>query len=178
MIDKLGQDIWHSILVDAGLPPNKIYHTIQFYPDEELEHIITASSYKLGKSKEAIYREIGKDFGKYLISAYGLMFFPSWKTIDVIEKISPKIYKILQLIDPHTPKSEVRTKRISKNEVIVYYQSPRKMCEFIEGVYEGAAIHFKENIQITQLHCMHNGAPECELQIKLLSPAIALIKSK
>lgn len=179
LIERLGQDCWQSILVEAGLPPNKIYHTIQFYPDIELEHIINAACTKLHKPKEALYREIGKDFGKYLIGAYGLMFFPSWKTIDVIDKISPKIYKILQLIDPKTPKSEVRTKRISKNEVLVYYQSPRRMCEFIEGVYVAAGEHFKENIEIKQLQCMHQEAPECEIQIKLVeSPATALIKSK
>jgi predicted hydrocarbon binding protein len=44
------------------------------------------------------------------------------------------------------------------------YRSPRKMC-FPEGLLEGAADHFGEQVEIDQPRCMTRGDDSCVLEI-------------
>jgi hypothetical protein len=178
MVERLGTEGWKTILIEAGLPAAKNYHTIGYYPDEELELLLRVAAVKLGVSRNILFRDLGKDFGIYLISCYRMMFRSGWRTLDIIEKVAPKVFKISQLVDPKAPPSEVTCDRISPIEVIVHYNSPRKMCPYIFGIIDATGEYFEEKIWITHVRCMLEGAPECEIHVKLLQPKSGIMTSR
>ena len=45
------------------------------------------------------------------------------------------------------------------------YDSHRKMCSFAEGLIEGAAAHFGQQVAIVQPTCMLRGDDKCQLEI-------------
>lgn len=168
MTAALGTEGWTNLLIKTGLPKDKIYHSLRFYPDEEFEQLLNIATIKLGISKDKLLRRLGKDFANYLLNSFGNMFLSSWTILDVLEKAAPPLYNAMQTIDPKAPKSYVRFKRLSSDEVILYYMSPRKMCNYIIGIIEGIADHHDEIITVSHSACMLLGASECEIHIKLI----------
>lgn len=161
-------ETWKEILEEAGFPPTKTYRILGHYPDAEWNVLIDLASRKLGVAKRELLHNLGKDFGRYLIRTYKIMFFPSWHSLDVIEKAAPIVYKTIQLIDPNTPKNEVGCERIAPDEVVVHYKSPRRMCDYVEGIIESMGEHFNEKLQCGHEKCMRKGGNECEIHVKLL----------
>ena len=50
----------------------------------------------------------------------------------------------------------------SEKELIIEYHSPRKICQFFEGLIEGTAEYFRSPITFQQKQCVHSGAQFCE----------------
>lgn len=168
MLSAIGQEGWESLLQKAGFPNDKTYHTLRFYPDEEFEQLLDLATIKIGISKDKLLRRLGKDFASYIANNFANMFLSSWTMLDIIEKAAPSLYNAMQMIDPNAPKSYVRTKRESPDEIALYYMSPRKMCGYVIGIIEGLADCRNEIIKISHSACMQRGATECEIHIKLV----------
>lgn len=168
MIGNLGQQAWKEILKGAGQPEDKVYRTIRFYPDDEYEKLLEIACAKIGIERDVLQKKLGLDFGRYLLKTYKVMFFPSWRTLDVIEKAAPKVFKSIQYVDLHAPKSTVRCERISPDEVVVYYQSERKMCPYILGIIDSMGEYYNEKLDVYHTKCQRNKASECEIHVKLV----------
>lgn len=168
MEEHLGQAKWQSLLAIAGLPPNKIYYSMRYYPDTEFDQIWKLCAVEMGLSAKEMLRLLGKAFGQYTIQIYGIMLFKNWRALDVIEKAAPIVYKSVQFVDPYTPRSSVKCDRIATNEVVVHYESPRKLCWYICGIIEAMGEHYHEKLEIAQFKCMHFNDLECEIHVKLI----------
>lgn len=168
VLEGYGQEEWKAVLEKAGLPSDKKYHSIRFYPDVEFTKLVDACSEEFHINGKALLRDLGKVFGKHLISVYSTMFLKEWKSLDVIEKVAPKVFTTIQFIDPYTPRSRVTCSKIASDEVVVYYRSPRKMCVYICGIIEAVGEHFKEKLKITELTCMLKNDEECQIHVKLI----------
>ncbi|MCB1112719.1 MAG: heme NO-binding domain-containing protein [Chlamydiales bacterium] len=166
VLDNYGKEKWNQVLDQAGLSTNKMYHSIRFYPDAEFEQLIDVCAKDLRINKNTLLRDFGKIFGEHLISMYGGMFLKDWKSLDIIEKVAPKVFITIQFVDPYTPKSKVKCERVSPDEVVIHYQSPRKMCIYLFGIIDAVAEHFQEKLEITETGCMHQGDPECVIHVK------------
>lgn len=56
------------------------------------------------------------------------------------------------------------------NEVTLYYDSPRQLCEVLIGAIEGAAERYGETVQVVEISCMKQGAPVCQLKASFSAP--------
>jgi hypothetical protein len=52
------------------------------------------------------------------------------------------------------------------DELVIHYRSARKLCAFMEGLLDGVALYFQEEIQHEQRRCMHTGSDHCEFALK------------
>ena len=57
---------------------------------------------------------------------------------------------------------------LSSDELIMIYNSKRKLCTFLKGLITGVAVHYNEKIEIEELECMKAGTTHCKLKIKFL----------
>lgn len=168
MINALGEEEWKDLLRQAGQPEDKVYRSIKFYSDDEFDKLVEIACGKIGIDKDVLYKKLGLDFGRYLLKTYKVMFFPSWRALDVIEKAAPKVFKSIQYIDAHAPKSSVVCERVSPEEVIVHYQSERKMCPYILGIIDAMGEYFNEKLEVSHTKCQRYKGSECEIHVKLI----------
>lgn len=56
------------------------------------------------------------------------------------------------------------------NEVILRYDSPRKLCDVLLGAIEGSAERFGETVQVQEHACMKTGAPFCRISARFFAP--------
>jgi hypothetical protein len=97
---------------------------------------------------------------------YRAYILPEWKTLDVIEHTEERIHKMVRLQHKGARPPYLSTTRRSADEIVVHYASERKLCSLAKGFATGIARHYGETLQITDLTCMHRGAPTCEILIR------------
>lgn len=171
-----GRDSWTELLKAAGFPSDKIYRTVRFYPDLEFDKLLACAIEKTGLPREVFLRQLGKHSGSYIIETYKMMVLPRWRTLDVVEKVGAKIYRTIQFVDVNAPKSIFECERKSNEELILHYDSPRKMCQYILGVIDAVAEHFGEKIIDIHDQCMNTNeeALECTVTLRLIRAANVL----
>jgi predicted hydrocarbon binding protein len=67
-----------------------------------------------------------------------------------------------------TSPPKLRCQMNAPDEVVVVYDSPRKMCPLAKGIITGVAKHYGERVAIAEPRCMLKGASECQLVVNVL----------
>jgi hypothetical protein len=163
--DRFGAPLWEDLLAKAAIGP-KLYLAIQEYPDEELNAILQAASTHTGLTLAAILEDFGDFTGPHLVRMYRTYILPEWKTLDVIEHTEERIHKMVRLQHKGARPPYLSTTRRSEDEIVVHYASERRLCSLAKGFATGIARHYGETLHITDLTCMHRGAPTCEILIR------------
>ena len=160
-----GKGTWENLLKKAGLE-KKFYLPVQEYPDAEAGALVMAASSITGHTVSDVLQDFGEFIVPSLLKMYGHLMKPEWKTIDVIERTEATVHAVVRIKNPGARPPQLRTKRISPDEVVLIYTSPRRMCALAIGIGKGLGNYFHEKILINQIQCMHKGAPCCEISFR------------
>jgi hypothetical protein len=162
---KHGPGTWKLLLNKAGLD-SKQYDRFHDYPDQEVMALVTAASSATGLAPSAVLEDFGEFVAPSLLKMYANLILPQWKTIDVIHETEGTIHAVVRQRNKSAKPPKLSTKRISPDEVVLTYDSPRKMCSLAKGIARGLAKHFRETIAISETQCLHQGAPSCIIEFR------------
>jgi hypothetical protein len=150
---------------EAGIGP-RVYLPVATYPDAEAIALVGAASTLSGKPAA----ELLDAFGEYLVSpllrTYSSLVRPEWRTLDLLEHTESTIHRIVRLREPDATPPELACERVSTDEVVIRYGSPRRLCALALGLIRGVARHYAETIEIRESACMNAGAPQCEIRAR------------
>jgi len=138
-----GYELVDTIIENSNLKSKGIYTSVGTYPHEELFYLINQLSLKTGISVP----EILKKFGKYAFSIFTKTYtdlIAKYNNIyDFLERLEDTIHvEVLKLY----PEAELPSFSIIKNdanEMILNYQSERKLADLAEGLLIGCLEYFK-----------------------------------
>jgi hypothetical protein len=168
--DALGTGTWPKLLESAGLA-NKLYMPIGTYPDEELVALVSTAASLGGGSVDATLHGFGEFIAPDLLRMYSSRISKDWKTLDVIENTEETIHTVVRAQNPGADPPRLRCRRLSPEEVVISYSSPRKLCAVAKGIVRGLARDLRERVTITESSCMHKGAVTCEITVTLEAEA-------
>ncbi|MEW6737225.1 MAG: heme NO-binding domain-containing protein [Acidobacteriota bacterium] len=168
VISRFSKDTWELLLKEAGLWP-KIYLNFQEYPDQEAIALITTASRLTGKPPEAIIEDFGEFIVPSLLKVYMSLIKPEWRTLDLIENTEEIIHTIIRRKTTAANPPTLQCERVNEKQIILTYDSPRKMCTLAKGIIKGIAKHYNETISINQTTCMLTGSPNCKISVALSS---------
>lgn len=157
-----GRGTWSALLKKANLE-NRVYLPIQEYPDAEAVSLVMAVSALTWRPLSAVLEDFGQFIVPSLVRIYGHLLKPTWGTIDVIANTEATVHTVVRLKNPGAKPPQLKTERLSPDEVLLIYTSPRRMCALAIGIAAGLGRHFQEKIVATQTMCMHKGATRCEI---------------
>ncbi len=163
---KFGGDTWNSLLQGSGIG-FKAYLAIQEYPDQEVVLLVSTASKMTGQSVPDILEDYGEFIVPDLAKMYEALIDPQWNVLDFIENTEEFIHETVRLRNPGAYPPEIKCSRPSPDEVIIIYNSPRKMCAVAKGIVKGVAHHYKERIRIAETNCMLKGDPSCKISVTL-----------
>jgi len=164
---RFGGDTWNNLLKESGIG-SKLYMPIQEYPDEEAVALVSAASKMTGKSIPTILEDFGEFIVPDLMKMYWALIKPEWKTLDFIENTEETIHKVVRIKNPGANPPKIKCHRPSPDEVIITYNSPRRMCALVKGIVKGAAKFFNEQILVAETNCMLKGDSSCKISVKLV----------
>ena len=159
---KHGRGTWDALLKKANLE-NRVYFSIQEYPDAEIISLIMAACAMTGLSASAVLEDFGRFMVPSLIRMYGHLLKPEWGAIDVIDHTEGTVHAVVRVKNPEAHPPKLKTRRITRDEVLLVYTSPRQMCGLAIGIGKGLGEHFGETIVADQAMCLHKGATRCEI---------------
>lgn len=158
--DEYGYDMWEGLLSDAKL--EGAYTAVGSYEDAELMSLVSAASTKTGDPADTIVRWFGHKCLPLLADRYPDFFSPHKTTraflLTLNEVIHPEVRKLFP--GAYAPSFQFKE---NKDSLELAYESHRNMCSFAEGLIEGAAEHFSEEVGISQLECTKRGGDKCVL---------------
>src|ERR1051325_1639810 len=158
-----GEDTWDALLDAAGL--EGAYTSLGSYPDGDLLKLVGAASAALKLPADTVVRWFARNALPILAQKYPKFFEPHTSTrpflLTLNDIIHPEVRKIYPGAD--VPVFDFET---NSDEVLVMgYKSPRKFCSFAEGLIEGAAAHYGEEVEIEHPKCMKRGDDKCILRL-------------
>ena len=162
-----GSEAWRDLLRDAGLG-ERVYMPGEIYPDSEVVAIVGAAARRTGANVQTVLEQFGEFIVPTLMRVYKPYIKSAWKTLDIIEHTEENIHRAVRLRDPGAAPPELTVRRVSPREVVIIYQSDRKMCAVARGITRGVAKHYNERVEITDLTCMLKGKPTCTIAVKLV----------
>ena len=159
-----GEDTWDALLDATGL--TGAYTAVGTYPDEHLSNLVSVAAQTLGKSTEEVERWFGRSAFPLLAERYS-GFFEGHESsrsfmLTLNEVIHPEVRKLFP--GAYAPSFEFDDS--VPDELGLTYHSNRGLCAFAEGLVEGAADHFGENVTIEHERCGKRGDPDCTLRVR------------
>ena len=97
------------------------------------------------------------------------MLDAGWRTLDVIEHTEETIHKVVRTRNPGAAPPELQCARPSKDDVVITYASPRRMCAIAKGIARGLAAHYGEAVRVSESACMRKGDPQCRISVRTAS---------
>ncbi len=160
-----GRAAWDRLLIESDLGA-RTYEVMADYPDSEIIQLTSTASRMTGAPVRSILEDFGEFIAPDLLQMYAGVIQPAWKTLDVIEHTEDQIHSVVRLHnrDAHPP--DLKCVRTSENEVIIHYNSKRKMCDVARGIVKGLARYYEEKISISESTCMLKGEPACTIQVR------------
>lgn len=164
---RLGEQAWQEMPRLAGVP-SRTYYRVADYPDEEAFALLSALSATLGEPTATVLESLGEFIAPDLMRMSRHWVEPNWKTIDLIVNTEKTIHEMLRSEGSHTNPPRLHCVRSGAQEVVVTYDSPRKMCLLAKGIIKGVARHYEETIAIAEPACMLRGAAACQLIVNVV----------
>ena len=165
LIERVGQRGWHDLAESAGIEDGA-YRTTGTYPDEDVTALVMAYCRTTGNKLGDVLEELGASAAGGLLDTYAAFVRPGWDALDVVEHTEQAIHRAVRLHDDDAAPPRLRVVRRSEDEVVVFYDSERRLCAFGRGVIRGIADRYDERVTVTQITCQHLGDPQCEIVVR------------
>lgn len=163
--DRLGDDCWRELLVEAGLD-SRLYLAVTTYPDEEAIALVGAAAARAGLPVPAALEGFGVFIAPTLLSMYKSHVRPEWRTLDLLENTEPTIHTVVRRRNPGASPAVLRCTREASDRLELVYSSERRLCPLAIGIVRGVAAHYGEQITIDQTQCMYDGADSCTMAVR------------
>lgn len=159
-----GPDTWTDLIDAAGI--DGAFTSLGSYPDETLLALVDTAAVATNATPADVLRWFGTAAIPLLAERYGVFFegHPGARSfiLSVNEIIHPEVRKLYSGAGcPHFQFSTA-----PEGDLIIGYQSPRRMCALAEGFIQGAATYYGERVTISHLACMLDDSPLCRIRVR------------
>jgi predicted hydrocarbon binding protein len=169
VLDAADMEVWNDVIEQSQVASGGAYTAGVLYDDAEIVALASTLCDKLGVSLADGLKLFGKFLFGFLLNRGPIELKEYKDTQSLLADLEDVIHKDVKRIHPdaYTPFFEFR--RSNDNEGELIYRSDRKMCAVAEGLVEGAAEHFGQQVSMVHTHCTHNGDNDCHWQLSFQS---------
>lgn len=144
---KYGSPTLSKIQGEAGIG-FKFYDATKAHPDSELMALVQATHTTLGEDVDVILDAFGKYIAKGLLVTYGSFIKPEWGFMDFLENVESTMHRAVRMSNPEATPPELAIERKDENDIVITYNSPRKLIVLGIGIIEAIAEHYQESVII------------------------------
>jgi len=170
IVEKFGDEVMEEIYDEteftSDVPP---FVGPETYPSSDLLLVVASLSQKTNLPVGDLVYEFGKYMFPVLAGKYPVFLEDMDTPLEFLKSVHEIIHiEVKKLFEDANPPT-VMIEELTSNRAKVYYRSERKLCRLLEGLLEGVADHFDQNVSYSHQKCMHDGNPECILEIEFSS---------
>lgn len=142
------EDTWDDVIDAAGV--HGTYSSPGSYPDEDLYAIVGAAAELLEVPVPALLRVVGQKAFEGLAKRYPELVGSHSSTIPFLSHVEDYIHPEVKKLYPEAILPEFEFSDLPTGETRMLYRSPRGLHNLAEGLIEGAAERFGENIRVAR----------------------------
>ena len=158
-----GAHAWDDMLDATGAAG--VYTSLGNYQDSELVALIGALAARTGESEPWTLRWFGRTAMPMLAAAYPAFFVDQDDIRTFVVALNDIIHPEVRKLYPGADVPTFGFRRVDEATVVLRYGSPRRMCALAEGLIEGAAAQFGQQVTITQRDCMLRNDELCTIEV-------------
>jgi hypothetical protein len=162
---RIGEQSWREVVRRAGVP-ERVYYRVADYPDAEASAQLSALASALHEPLGDVLEHLGEFIAPDLLRMARFWVKPEWKTLDLIANTEATIHETLRAEGSRTDPPRLLCERTAPDELVVTYDSARKLCRLARGIIKGVARHYAEEVAIMEPSCMLKGDPACRLIVQ------------
>jgi hypothetical protein len=138
------------------------------FDDSELFHIVARAVGATGTEVDELYRA----FGRYTALAPFKAMFPDYYASHTgarsfLLDVEEEIHRIVRGTVPGAHPPHLRVVPLGSIGVVITYTSDRQLCRLLEGLVEGTAEHYGEQVSIDEAQCMRRGDAACVFHVEV-----------
>lgn len=161
---EFGDATWDRLLDDAGL--DGAYTSLGSYDDAEIFRLVGVASAALNLPEQDVLRWFGRRAMPLLAQRYPSFFAGHPDTRSFLLTLNNIIHPEVRKLYPGASPPVFDFDAVDSEQLVIGYNSARRLCALAEGFMQGAAEHFGEQAKITHPQCMHHGAAKCSFHVK------------
>ena len=101
-----------------------------------------------------------------LLKMYGSLIQPDWNTLDIIEHTEETVHRVVRMRNRGARPPYLKCERKGLHELLVIYDSERRMCRLGLGIIRAIARKRGEKIVVAEQQCMNTGAAHCRIIVR------------
>ncbi|MEH6433891.1 heme NO-binding domain-containing protein [Massilia sp. DD77] len=161
---EFGEATWDRLLDDAGL--DGAYTSLGSYDDAEIVRLVGVASAALGLPPQDVLRWFGRAAMPILVRRFPAFFAGHDSARSFLLTLNNLIHPEVRKLYPGATPPVFDFDTSSSDELVIGYNSQRKLCALAEGFMQGAAAYFGEQTEIHQSQCMHEHADKCVFHVR------------
>ena len=144
-----GDNLTNEALEHFNINPKKIFRPTEDIEDRAAIGFVNYIANKIGEDPYEVWRKMGNNNIFTFSQDYPAFF--RYKSLYSFLSAMYDIHVIVTKRIPGAKPPILHMEAIDKNKAVMSYSSPREMFGYFQGMLEGAAIFYKEDIQIDTL---------------------------
>lgn len=162
-------EFWDELLCNTELASGGIYTSAGLYDDQELVALVGAISSLKGMTTDDAQKAFGHWVFKELYAAAPSDVHQFIDVFTFLRAVQDVIHVEVKKLNPDVLLPEFDFLEETQSSLTFHYKSPRKMCQFCEGLIYGLADHTKQSVEVIHKSCEHKGDDICVLQVNKLA---------
>ena len=146
--DKFGLEVVDEIIDASDLPSNAEYTAVGTYDFQEMVSLLSALSQRVNIS----IQDLLQVYGEHLLSVFHARFPEHFEgihsTFELLARLDDTIHVEVLKLYPEAELPRFKAQMIESDNMLLTYQSGKPLTMFAYGLIVGAAVHFKEEIEI------------------------------
>lgn len=146
--EKFGFDTVDLIIDKANLPSKGVYTQAAVYPDSELLSLLGVLSDHSGKSVNELLESYGRHVFHKLLSIYPTASSGVTGVLDFISRVDSLVHVEVKKLYPDAQLPKFSVDKHENNEMVLIYQSQKRLEALAKGMMLGCAEHYGQNLDI------------------------------
>ncbi|MFK7818671.1 MAG: heme NO-binding domain-containing protein [Planctomycetaceae bacterium] len=169
-----GLATWDKVLRTTG--DDGVFTTAGNYADERMMKLVGSLSEHTGLASNALIRTFGEFMFGGFVRTYPSFFEREQTAKQLLKSVDSIIHVEVKKLFPNAILPRFDYEDPSENELVMIYRSERKMCVLAEGLFNGAAKHFRTPVEYKQTKCLLTGDDHCRFELTFPQTDISTAK--
>lgn len=157
---------WVKLMELSGLDQVEFNHKT-VYPDEHMYALVGHAAAMTGLSTGELHEKFGEYLVPDLMYMYQKLLRPEWKTLDMLEHTELTMHKRVRQEHVENSPPVLDVNRLSPNELMIDYVSPRRMGGLAVGIVRGVAAYYDEADRIEVMPTTTEDGERVRIHVRL-----------
>ena len=165
---------FHDFIRDLGGPDavaevfgERAYSMVDAHPDEEFAQLLSRAVATTGIEQDELARKFGSFTGEHMFPRlYPAFYELAPDTCGFLLGVEDRIHELVRATIPNARPPSLVVAARGTGGVEITYDSPRRLCDLLEGLVHGTARHYGERIRVEETACARHGAPACRFLVE------------